>query len=227
VTDLSPFWLSLLVAGVGTLLMLPAGLAAAWWFSHSRPFFGKPLLETLLTLPLVLPPTVVGFYLLLIFGRGTTFGRWINDSVGIRLLFTWEGAAVAAAVMALPLFVRTAASAFASVEVSLLEAARVHGASEWTILFQVILPVSYRGLLAALALAFARALGEFGATLMVAGSIPGQTQTLPLALYAAVQAGEKQQAWVYTLLLTAVAFVILGSISAYQNRLATRRGERP
>jgi molybdate transport system permease protein len=225
-TDLSPFWLSLQVAGVGTLLMLPFGTLAAWWLSHGRPFPGKSLIETLFTLPLVLPPTVVGFYLLLVFGRGTALGKWINDVAGIRLLFTWQGAAIAASVMALPLFVRTAAAAFATVEEILLEAARLEGASEWVVLFRVIIPVAYRGLLAALALAFARALGEFGATLMIAGSIPRQTQTLPLALYAAVQAGKSGEAWSYTLLLSFVAVVVLSSVGAYQNRLAVRRGER-
>lgn len=206
--------------------MLPFGLVIAWWLSYGRPFFGKSLIETLFILPLVLPPTVVGFYLLLVFGRGTAFGRWINDVGGIRLLFTWQGASVAAAVMALPLFVRTAASALASVDIALLEAARVHGADERVILFAVIIPVSYRGLLAAFALAFARALGEFGATLMIAGSIPGQTQTLPLALYSAVQAGKTREAWNYTLLLSLAAFVILSGIGAYQNRVTVQRGER-
>lgn len=220
--DLSPFWLSLQVAGVATLLVLPVGLLAAWWLSHGQPFFGKSLIETLLTLPLVLPPTVVGFYLLLMLGHGSALGRWLNDVAGIRLLFTWEGASVAAAVMALPLFIRTATSALAAVDKSLLEAARVHGAGEGAVLLQIIVPVAYRGLLSALALAFARALGEFGATLMVAGSIPGQTQTLPLALYAAVQAGKSQDAWRFTLLLSLIAFVILSVIGSYQHRVSVR-----
>jgi molybdate transport system permease protein len=224
--DWSPLWLSLQVAGAATLLMLPVGILTAWWMAHGRRFFGKGLLETLLTLPLVLPPTVVGYGLLLVFGRGTSWGKWLNDSVGIRLLFTWEGAAVAAAVMALPLFIRTAAAAFASVERELLEAGRTLGATERDLLIAVIIPLSYRGLLAALALAFARALGEFGATLMVAGSIPGRTQTLPLALYASVQSGDNRSALRDTLLLSFVAFTLLGLVSAFQNRIAARRAER-
>ena len=144
---------------LATLLMLPFGLAAAWWLAHARPFPGRTLVETLLMLPLVLPPTVVGFYLLLVFGRGTALGRWLNDTAHLRLLFTWEGAAVAAAVMALPLFVRTAASAFASVDAELLEAGRTLGAGELALLARVIVPLSYRGLIAGLALAYARALG--------------------------------------------------------------------
>ena len=224
--DWSPLWLSLQVAGTATLLMLPFGVLAAWWLAHGRPFPGKSLIETLLTLPLVLPPTVVGYGLLLVFGHGTAWGKWLNDTVGIRLLFTWEGAAVAAAVMALPLFVRTAAAAFASVERELLEAGRTLGATERDLLTTVIMPMSYRGLLAALALAFARALGEFGATLMVAGNIPGRTQTLPLALYASVQSGDNRTALRDTLLLSCVAFALLGLVSAFQNRIAARRAER-
>jgi molybdate transport system permease protein len=224
--DLSPLWLSLQVAGVATLLTLPVGTLAAWWLAHGRSFRGKVLVETLLTLPLVLPPTVVGFYLLLVFGRGTALGRWINDSVGWHLLFTWEGAAVAAAVMALPLFVKTTAAAFASVEHDLVEVGRTLGATERVLLTSVIIPLAYRGILAGAALAFARALGEFGATLMVAGSIPGRTQTMPLALYAAVQAGRDREALLYTLLLSVTAFALLGSVGAYQSRGGAPPGGR-
>jgi molybdate transport system permease protein len=207
-------------------LILPIGLLAAWWLAHGRDFPGKGLVETLLMLPLVLPPTVVGFYLLLLFGRGTAFGQWLNDSLGLRLLFTWQGASIAASVMALPLFVRTATAGFAAVERDLLEVGRTLGASELALLRHVIVPMSYRGLLAALALAFARALGEFGATLMVAGSIPGRTQTLPLALYSAVQAGKDREALAYTALLSVVAFVVLGSVGLYEKRIAAGRAER-
>src|SRR5579859_7796794 len=119
--DLTPLWLSLRVATAATLLIFPFGVAVAWWLAHSRPFRGKLLIETVLALPLVLPPTVVGYGLLLLLGRGTAFGRWINDEVGIRLIFTWQGAAVAAAVMAFPLLIRTASAAFADVEPELLE----------------------------------------------------------------------------------------------------------
>ena len=223
--DLTPLWLSLQVAGAATILMLPLGVLAAWWLAHGRAFPGKGVVETLLMLPLVLPPTVVGYYLLLLLGRGTPVGRWINDAVGLRLLFTWQGAAVAASIMALPLFIRSATTAFASVEREMLEAGRTLGASESGLLRYVIVPMSYRGLLAGLALAFARALGEFGATLMLAGSIPGRTQTLPLALYAAVQAGRDREALGYTLLLSLVAFAILGSVGAYQRRIAISRAE--
>jgi molybdate transport system permease protein len=183
----SALLLSLKVAVLATLLLLPPGLWAAWRLGVGRPFRGKALVETLLTLPLVLPPTVVGYGLLLMLGRGNAVGEFVQDRLNIRLIFTWEGAAVAAAVMAFPLFVRTASAAFATVDPELLEAGRSLGATNTQLFAFVLVPLAYRGLLAALTLAFARALGEFGATLMVAGSIPGETETLPLALYAAVQ----------------------------------------
>lgn len=224
--DLAPLWLSMKVATAATLLALPFGTAAAWWLAHGRPFRGKVLVETLLTLPLVLPPTVVGYCLLLTLGHGNVFGRWLNESAHIELLFTWQGAAVAACVMALPLFIKTAAAAFAAVDWNLVEAAQTLGAGDAALLFHVIGPLSYRGILAGITLAFARSLGEFGATLMVAGSIPGRTQTLPLALYDAVQAGSDHTAVFYTVLLTFVAFVLLGSVNAYQLRIASTRGGR-
>lgn len=219
-------WLSLQVSLGAFLLLLPAGLLGAWWLGVGRPFPGRALIETLLTLPLVLPPTVVGFVLLLVLGRETAFGRWLNEEAGVRLLFTPSSAALAAAVMALPLFVKTGAAAFASVDPNLLEVGRTLGASEGRLFFYVLIPLAFRGLLAGATLALARALGEFGATLMVAGSIPGQTQTLPLALYAAVQGGKNDQAIVYALLLTALAFGLLGASGVYATRLAVGRGER-
>ncbi len=211
---------------LATLLLLPVGIVVAWWLARGRPFVGKTLLETLLTLPLVLPPTVVGFLLLNMLGRGTELGRWFNDTVGIRLLFTWQGASLAAAMMALPLFIKTASAAFGAVDQELLEAGRTLGASESALLLRVIVPLAYRGLFAGTALAFARALGEFGATLMVAGSIAGQTQTLPLALYDSVQAGDRSASLFYATLLTVTAFILLGSVGAYQARIARQRGER-
>lgn len=223
---MSPLWLSLLVASSATLLALPPGLWAAHLLGVRRPFPGRALVETLLTLPLVLPPTVVGYSLLLVLGRGTAFGRWLNDAAGVRLLFTWQGAAVAATVMAMPLFVRTAAAALASVDTELLEAARTLGASERAVFFRVLVPLAYRGLLAATTLAFARALGEFGATLMVAGNIPGRTQTLPLSLYSSVQGGRDDDARTAALVLTAVAFAALGLVTLYGGRVARARGER-
>jgi molybdate transport system permease protein len=224
---LEPLLLSLRVAISATALMLPIGLLAGWRLGVGRPFRGRLLAETIVALPLILPPTVVGYGLLLMFGRGTALGEFLQGRVGLHLLFTWEGAAVAAAVMAFPLFVRTAAAALGSVEPEMLEVGRTLGASELRLFATVLVPLAYRGLIAALTLAFARALGEFGATLMVAGNIPGKTQTLPLALYTAVQAGRDGDALRLALLLTTVAFVLLGLAGILGGRVATRRGERP
>ena len=222
----SPLLISLQVALTAMLFLLPVGLWAAWRLGVGKPFPGRFLAETLLTLPLVLPPTVVGYALLLLFGRGTAFGRLLQDDVHIRLLFTWPGAAIAAAVMALPLFVRTGAAALASVDAELLEVGRTLGASEARLFFTVLIPLAYRGLLAAFTLAFARALGEFGATLMIAGSIPGRTQTLPLALYAAVQSGDDTNALRLALILTLTAIFLLSLVGLWNGRIAAARGER-
>lgn len=215
--DLDPLWISLKIALVATAVVVVIGTLAAWRLAIGR-FRGKALVETILTLPLILPPTVVGYYLLMLLGRGTAWGEWLNDSADVRLLFTWEGAALAAAIMAMPLMVKTSAAAMESVEHEFVETARMSGANEWQILLHVLLPMSYKGILAGSVLAFARGLGEFGATLMVAGNIPGSTQTLPLALYSAVQSGEENTALVYTVMLTVVSFAVLWGVGAYQEK---------
>ena len=153
-----------------------------------------------------------GYGLLLLLGRGTAFGLWLNETLGVRLLFTWQGAALAASVMALPLFVRTVAAALASVEVSVRESARLDGAGGLILFLRVLLPLSAHGLRAGLLLGAARALGEFGATLMVAGSIPGKTQTLPLTLYNAVQSGDDPVARGVALCLAALAFLLVWAV---------------
>ncbi len=153
------------------------------------------------------------------------FGRWLQDSLHITLLFTWQGAAVAGAIMGLPLFIRTATAALAVVDAELLEAARTLGATEWRILWSILLPMAFRGLLAGATLAFARVLGEFGATLMVAGSIPGETETLSLALYAAVQAGDNGASH-FAIVLIALAFLFLSLSLWWGEALAEKQGER-
>jgi molybdate transport system permease protein len=214
-TELAPLWLSLKVTLAAVCLVVPVGLALAALLAFRR-FPGKPLVETLLALPLVLPPTVVGFGLLLLLGRGSSFGRWLNDSLGVRLLFTWQGAALAAATMALPLFVRSATAALASVERDSIDAAKLDGARTLAILGRILVPLARRGIVAGLLLASARALGEFGATLMIAGSIPGVTQTLPLALYEAVQAGNDALARWLAGGLALAALALVGLTNALQ-----------
>jgi len=209
---LAPLLLSLRVTGAALVLVVPLGLALASSLAFGR-FRGKALLETLFTLPLVLPPTVVGYALLQTLGHGSVFGQWLNERVGLRLLFTWQGAALAGAVMALPLFVRTATAALAGVSSDLRDAARLDGATSLTLFLRVVAPLAQRGLRAATLLATARALGEFGATLMVAGTIPGQTETLPLALYSAVQAGDDTHAAQLALTLAILAFLLVALVT--------------
>ena len=191
--SLDPAWpalaLSLKVATWAALLNAVLGVAAGYALARAR-FPGRELCDALLTLPLVLPPTVLGYYLLVLVGRQGPLGAWLKDSFGVSLIFTWQGAVLAATVVAFPLVLKSARAAFESVEPQFEQAARVLGLGEWAVFFRVTLPLAWRGILAGLLLTFARALGEFGATLMVAGSIPGRTQTLSVAVYEAVQAGQ-------------------------------------
>lgn len=196
--------LSLQVTTVATLIILVVGLGLAWLLAHSR-FPGQTIVETVINLPLVLPPSVVGYYLLLMLGRGSPMVEWL----GIRLLFTWQAAVLASAVVGLPLMVQAARAAIASVDPALEHAARTLGSSELEVFWRVTLPLSRRGILAGLVLGAARALGEFGATLMVAANIPGRTQTLPLAIYDAVQNQQYGLANLMVLLMTALGFLSL------------------
>jgi len=196
-----PFWLSLQVTATATVGILIIGLALALLLARVS-FRGKLLLETLLYLPLVLPPTVVGYYLLFILGRGS----FLVEQLNIDLLFTWQAAAFASMVVGLPLMVQTARAAFEEVEPEVEGAARVDGAAEWQVWWYVTLPLARRGILAGLILSAARALGEFGATLMVAGNIPGRTQTLPMAIYDAIQARRYDDAGWMVVVMTSLAF---------------------
>ena len=200
--------LSLKVAGWATALNIVLGIGVGFFLARTR-FFGRDLLDTLLTLPMVMPPTVLGYYLLVLVGRKSAFGAWLYDSFGINLIFTWQGAVIAATVVAFPLVFKPARAAFEAVDSELEQAARVLGVSELAIFFRITLPLAWRGILAGVLLAFARALGEFGATLMVAGSIPGKTQTLSIAVYEAVQAGKDDTANMLVVITSMVCVVVL------------------
>ena len=206
--DWFPLWLSLRVAVVSTLFVVAAGGSLAWLLARKR-FPGREALDALVTLPLVLPPTVLGYYLLVLLGRSGPVGRIYEALTGGPLVFTWRGAVVAAAVGALPLMVKTARAAFASVEPEFEDAARTLGQSEWQVFRRVTLPLASRGIVAAAVLAFARALGDFGATLMVAGNIPGRTQTAAVAIYDATQAGRDSESAALVVVLSAAAFTLL------------------
>jgi molybdate transport system permease protein len=184
-----PLTLTLKVAFWATAFNLVLGVAAGFALARLR-FPGRELLDAALTLPMVMPPTVLGYYLLVLIGSQGVVGAFLLEHFGIRLVFTWQAAVIAAAVVAFPLVFKAARAAFENVEPQLEDAARTLGVGEWGVFFRVSLPLAWRGILAGLLLSFARALGEFGATLMVAGSIVGQTQTLSIAVYEAVQAGQ-------------------------------------
>jgi molybdate transport system permease protein len=196
------------VAVCSTAVVGVFGTALAYVFARHR-FPGRGALDLLVTLPLVLPPTVTGYYLIVLFGRGGFLGGPLYAATGWTVTFTWIACVIAAIVMALPLMVKTAQAAIASVERDYEEAARTLGKTEWQVALRITLPLARKGILAGLVLAFARALGEFGATLMLAGNIPGRTTTMPLAIYTAVSTGESEAAKVLVLLLTAVSAAVL------------------
>jgi molybdate transport system permease protein len=200
--------LSVRVAAVATLLNALVGIPLAWALARRR-FRGRALVDLLVTLPLVLPPTVTGYYLIVLLGRRGWLGAPLYELTGWTVAFTWYAAVIAATVMALPLLVRTARAAMESVDRDLEKAAYTLGRSEWRTALEVTLPLARNGILAGLVLAFARALGEFGATLMLAGNIPGRTATVPLAIYTAVQTGETGEALVLVTLLTLLSFAVL------------------
>jgi molybdate transport system permease protein len=190
-------WIALLltlkVAGWATALNLILGVGVGYAMARLR-FAGRDLLDAVLTLPMVMPPTVLGYYLLVLIGSHSALGSWLIEHFGIRLIFTWQGAVIAALLVSFPLVFKAARAAFETIDPQLEDAARTLGIHEVAIFFRVSLPLAWRGILAGLLLSFARALGEFGATLMVAGSIPGRTQTLSIAVYEAVQAGQDDAA---------------------------------
>ncbi|ABA51484.1 molybdate ABC transporter permease subunit [Burkholderia pseudomallei] len=202
-----PLLLSLKVAGWATALDLVLGVAAGYALARWRSG-ARDVVDSLLTLPLVLPPTVLGYYLLVLLGRRGVLGAWL-DRLGIQLVFTWQGAVIASMVVAFPLILKSARAAFEAVDPQLERAARTLGISETGIFFRVTLPLAARGILAGALLAFARALGEFGATLMIAGNLPGRTQTLSVAVYAAVQAGDDTTANFLVLVTSATCVLIL------------------
>ncbi len=211
--DWSALTLTLKVSLDATLIAFVLGVAFAWVLARFN-FMGKNILDAVLTLPMVLPPTVLGYYLLVLFGRQGTFGPWLESTFGLKLVFTWQGAVIAAAVVAFPLVFKSARAAFEDVEKSLEYAARTLGSSGLGIFFRVSLPMAVRGITAGTLLAFARAMGEFGATLMLAGNLPGRTQTLSMAVYDAVQAGDDMRANALVLLISVVCVTIL-AVSGY------------
>lgn len=217
-TDWFPLWLSLRVAVIATVISLGVGLALAYLLARHR-FRGREVLDSVVTLPIVLPPTVLGYYLLVLLGRDSPVGRAFEAVFGFPLVFTWQAAVVAATFHSIPLLVKSARAALETVDRTMENAARTLGATEWRIFFQVTLPLARRSIVAATVFAFARALGDFGVTIMIAGNIPGKTQTMAVAIYDAVQSGHTLPANLMVLILSVTAVGIL----YWTNRL---QGER-
>jgi molybdate transport system permease protein len=213
--DWFPLWLSLRVATVATALAITVGVSIAYILAN-REFRLKDALDAAVTLPLVLPPTVLGYYLLVLIGRESPIGQLWEKMFGSPLVFTWKAAVAAAFLHSFPLLVKSSRAALENVDLSYERAARTLGASEWRLFWRVTLPLARRPIYAASALAFAQALGDFGATLMVAGNIPGRTQTMSLAIYDAVEAGNGSLARTLVLVISVIALMIL----TFANRLA-------
>ncbi|HEY7913522.1 MAG TPA: molybdate ABC transporter permease subunit [Blastocatellia bacterium] len=216
--DWFPLRLSIQVALMATSAVVVTGVALGWLLARRR-FFGRELLDAAVTLPLVLPPTVLGYYLLVLLGRASPVGRAFESLTGQPLVFTWKGAVIAAAIGALPLMVKSSRAAIGAVDRDLEDAARTLGQSEWRVFRRVTLPLAARGIIAAAMLAFARSLGDFGATLMVAGNIPGRTQTAAIAIYDATQSGRDDYALLLVLILSGAALLIVYAT----NKLAALR----
>ena len=207
------------MAVLGTLLVLPPGVALAWLLAR-RQWRGKTLVETLVSLPLVLPPVVTGLLLLKLLGRRGPLGSWLWESFGLEVVFTWKAVVIALAVMSLPMLVRAARAAMEAVNPLLEQQARTLGAGELRVFFTITLPLARRGVLAGTLLAFARALVEFGATIMIAGNIPGKTTTLSVAIYNLVQLGEDNHAWMFAGVSVLLAFV---SVAVSERLLRPRK----
>jgi len=225
--DLSPAeWtaiaLSLRVASVATLVATPLGVAVAWLLARGR-FWGKPLVDALVHLPLVLPPVVTGYVLLLAFGRRGWFGGWIADHLGIMLAFRWTGAALACGVMSFPLLVRPIRLSIEAVDQKLEQAAATLGAAPWRVFLTITLPLAAPGIIAGMVLGFAKAIGEFGATITFVSNIPGETQTISSAIYSLIQTPDGDRAALRLLMISVViAFAALVASEWFARRALTR-----
>ena len=213
----SPLWLSLRVAGIATAISLAAGIFVAYVLAN-RSFRGRDVLDAAITLPLTLPPTVLGYYLLVAIGQRSPLGQayqWLFHS---QLVFTWQAAVLASTIHAIPLLVRTVRAALLSVDHDLERAARTLGASEWRLFWRITLPLTRRAIISATVLAFARSLGDFGTTLMIAGDIPGRTQTASIAIYDAVESGDTMTAQVLVLVISVLTIGIVWLANKLENQ---------
>ncbi len=222
--DLSPALISLKVSCVSTGIIFLLGISSAWWMTKYRGRW-QGLLDGILTLPLVLPPTVAGFGILLLIGVRGPVGRFLK-LFDVTIIFSWYAAVIAATVVAFPLMYRTARAAFEQIDVNILNAARTLGVSERKLFWRIAVPLAWPGILAGTAMAFARSLGEFGATLMVAGSIPGKTLTVPIAIYFATSGGDMRVALVWVIVIFAISLTVMIAMNYWNSRL-TKIGRGP
>ena len=210
--DLTPLWISIKVTLISTIIVCILGIILAkLMFNYKGKL--KPIIESVIMLPIVLPPTVMGFVLLIVFSKNKIFGQFLDDVFLINVFFTWVGAVIAAVIVSLPLMYQHVINGFQSINPKMLNSARTMGASEGKIFRTIILPLSKRSIFSGIVMSFARGLGEFGATLMVAGYIPGLTNTLPLEIYFLVQAGEEHKAWLWVIVLIAFAVCVISSLN--------------
>lgn len=207
--DMSPIWISMRTASLAIVITFFVGIAAAYWVESQKQEKVKMLCDGILTLPLVLPPTVAGFFLLYLFGVKRPIGKFFLEFFGVKIAFSWGATVLAAVVISFPLMYRSARGAFEQVDTNLLYAGRTLGMSEWKIFWRVLFPNALPGILSGGILAFARGLGEFGATAMIAGNMAGKTRTLPLAVYSNVAAGDMEGASRYVLILVVISFLVV------------------
>ena len=213
----SPLIISLEVAGLATVLTFFVGIGLAYGVLRIRSHIAATIADAVITLPLVLPPTVVGFFLLLFLGKRSAIGSALL-SIDLPLVFTWRAAVIAAVIVSLPLMYRTARGAFEAIDRNMIHAAQTLSVSNWRIFWRIILPNARHGILAGLVLSFARALGEFGATIMFAGNIPGRTQTMSTAIYAAVQANDYDLAFRWAVIISLFSLFFIGAMNLYLKR---------
>ena len=213
--DFSPIWISLKTAVVTILIVFFLGILAAWWVVRRKNEVSKIFVDGILSLPLVLPPTVTGFFLLYVFGNNRAVGQFFSQQLGVQIAFSWVATVLAATVISFPLMYRSARGAFEQVDVELLQAGRTLGMSEWSIFRKILLPNALPGIISGGVLAFARGLGEFGATAMIAGNIAGKTRTLPLAVYSSVVSGEMGEAAYYVVVVVALCLVMVVGLNWY------------
>ncbi len=223
--DLSPLWISLKTASVATVFTFFAGIAAAGWMKEYK---GKArgIIDGIFTLPLVLPPTVVGFLLLLLFGINSPVGNFLMQ-LGMTVIFSWPATVIASTLVAFPLMYKTVLSSFEQVDSDFSNCARTLGTSEWKIFLLILLPLAWPGVVAGTILAFARALGEFGATLMLAGSIPGKTQTMPIAIFFAAEAGNMRKALIWVLVMVAISLAVIAAINYWDQSQRLSKNREP